>query len=145
LKKRYLDTNLLRIAFRHFPLEDIHPRARPASEAAACANSYGQFWPMHDLLFRSPQALGDAAIVEHARGLKLDPLVLARCREAEGPELVSRDLAQGQALGVYSTPSFFIGRPLDGENIRVVSTVTGAQPLKQFEASIQAVIDGASR
>src|SRR5439155_1403846 len=45
-----------RLAFRNFPLEDVHPHALAAAEAAECAGGQGQFWAMHDLLFAN-QAL----------------------------------------------------------------------------------------
>jgi protein-disulfide isomerase len=34
--------------FRNFPLNDIHPRAHNAAEAAEAAASQGKFWEMHD-------------------------------------------------------------------------------------------------
>src|SRR5256885_4962865 len=41
----------VRVAFRNFPLEDVHPHALAAAEAAECAGGQGKFRPMHDLLF----------------------------------------------------------------------------------------------
>src|SRR5690349_6630969 len=37
-------------AFRHFPLEDVHPLALMAAEAAEAAGAQGRFWEMHDML-----------------------------------------------------------------------------------------------
>ncbi len=34
-----------RLAFRNFPLEDVHPHALAAAEAAECAGGQGKFWP----------------------------------------------------------------------------------------------------
>jgi hypothetical protein len=41
----------LRFAYRHFPLEDVHPHALHAALAAEAAAEQGKFWEMHDLLF----------------------------------------------------------------------------------------------
>ena len=43
----------VRFAFRHNPLEEVHPHALMAAQAAECAGGQGQFWPMHDLLFEN--------------------------------------------------------------------------------------------
>ena len=40
----------VRVAFRHFPLTDIHPHALAAAAAAEAAALQGQFWAMHALL-----------------------------------------------------------------------------------------------
>ena len=42
----------VRFVFVDFPL-DIHPQAKKAHEAAACAHEQGKFWPMYDRLFTS--------------------------------------------------------------------------------------------
>src|SRR5258708_38051933 len=47
--------NLIGIAFRHFPLSDIHPQARSAAEAAEAAHNQGLFWEMSDLMFQRQQ------------------------------------------------------------------------------------------
>src|SRR5689334_15487169 len=47
----------LRFAFRHFPLNNVHPHAQGASEAAEAAGAQGAFWEMHDLLYENQNAL----------------------------------------------------------------------------------------
>src|SRR5690242_20727671 len=47
----------LRIAYRHYPLNGIHPHAQEAAEAAEAAGAQGRFWEMHDLLFQNQNAL----------------------------------------------------------------------------------------
>src|ERR1700746_3412216 len=46
-----------RIVFRHFPLQEVHPHALAAAQAAECAGGQGKFWPMHDLLFANQEHL----------------------------------------------------------------------------------------
>lgn len=41
----------VRLVYRDFPLDSLHPRARAAVEAANCAGDQGKFWEHHDLLF----------------------------------------------------------------------------------------------
>lgn len=53
LKKNYIDTGKVKLAFRHYPLTSIHPNAETAHNAAECANEQGKFWEYHDLLFKN--------------------------------------------------------------------------------------------
>jgi protein-disulfide isomerase len=53
---RQLAGDLL-FAYRHFPLNQIHPHAFQAAEAAEAAGAQGSFWEMHDLLFAHQDAL----------------------------------------------------------------------------------------
>src|SRR6202162_91326 len=41
----------IRFVYRHFPLEEVHPHALHAAEAAESSGAQAKFWPMHDLLF----------------------------------------------------------------------------------------------
>src|SRR5215813_8464511 len=50
-------TERVRFAYRHFPLEDVHPHALLAAQAAECASGQGKFWEMHDLLFANQDHL----------------------------------------------------------------------------------------
>lgn len=105
----------IKFVYRHFPLPN-HPNARPAAEAAACANVQGQFWQYHDRLFAEPNKLTDADLKAHAAALGLDAARFNACVDGhESKAEVDRDVAEGGALGVTGTPAFFInGRALDG-------------------------------
>jgi protein-disulfide isomerase len=91
-----------------------------AAEAALAAHAQGQFWPMHDALFAVRGRVDRAAVESLADVLGLD---LARFRadldERRHLPAVHRDAGDAQALGVFSTPWFFI----NGRAVR------GAQPL----------------
>ncbi len=47
----------LRYVWRHLPLNDVHPHAQLAAEAAEAAARQGKFWEMRDLLFDHQGAL----------------------------------------------------------------------------------------
>ena len=118
----------VRLAYRDFPLDSIHPQARRAAEAARCAQDQGKFWEYHDVLFtQSPQlALEDLRRYAGQVGLdvtKFDGCVATGVHKAA----VQRDLDEGNRLGITGTPAFFInGRAL-----------TGAQPLEAFTRLIE--------
>jgi len=118
----------VRLAYRDFPLDSIHPQARRAAEAARCAQDQGKFWEYHDVLFtQSPQlALEDLRRYAGQVGLdvtKFDGCVATGVHKAA----VQRDLDEGNRLGITGTPAFFInGR-----------TLTGAQPLEAFTRLIE--------
>src|SRR5579862_3148561 len=62
----------VRLVFRHFPLEEAHPHALAAAEAAECAGGQGKFWEMHDLLFAHQEHLKLAHLHSYAEQLRLD-------------------------------------------------------------------------
>ena len=99
----------LRFAFRHLPLETVHPHARHAAEAAEAAAAQGAFWEMHDALYAARGRLEDADLVAHARELGLDAGRLAdELASGAHSERVERDAASAQALGLSATPAFFV-------------------------------------
>ena len=107
----------VRIVFRHFPLP-MHADARLASEAAACAEKQGKFWPMHDQLFASQSNLARANLTVFADDAGLEEQSWSRCLDSgEGSAPVFRDMEEGAELGINATPTFFIngrlvvGRP----------------------------------
>jgi protein-disulfide isomerase len=99
----------LRFAFRHFPLEGIHPNAELAAEAAECAGAQGRFWDMHDLLFDNQSHLQRKHLAAYAEELQLD---MARFTSELDDHIylqrVREHLASGNESGVRSTPAFFI-------------------------------------
>jgi protein-disulfide isomerase len=99
----------LRFAFRHYPLEAIHPEALLAAEAAESAAAQGRFWDMHAMLFDHQQHLKSADLEGYAAELGLDVTRFrADMREHAHLPRVRADLALGQQLQVRSTPGFFI-------------------------------------
>src|SRR5580765_2551482 len=58
--------------WRHLPLNDVHPNAQRAAEAAEAAAEQRAFWEMHDLLLERQDALGYRDLVGYARELGLD-------------------------------------------------------------------------
>ncbi|NIO70126.1 MAG: thioredoxin domain-containing protein, partial [Anaerolineae bacterium] len=51
----YIATGKVKHVFLQFPLDSIHPQARPAAEASLCAAKQGAeaFWTMHERLFET--------------------------------------------------------------------------------------------
>ena len=62
----------IRFAFRHFPLDEIHPHALAAAAAAEAAALQDRFWDMHELLFHRQKALEDDDLRRYAAELGLD-------------------------------------------------------------------------
>jgi protein-disulfide isomerase len=116
----------IRFVYRHYPLPN-HPAARPAAEAAACANDQGKFWPYHDRLFASPSKLADADLKQHAAELGLNAPQFNSCVDSHKFKAqVDADVKAGEEAGVNGTPAFFI-------NGRMIS---GAQPYDVFKKVI---------
>jgi protein-disulfide isomerase len=116
----------IRFTYRHFPLP-THPDARPAAEAAQCANEQGKFWPFHDRLFANPTQLGSDALKKHAAALGLDMAAFTSCVDTHKYKAdIDTDLQAGTEVGVDGTPAFFINGRM----------VTGAQPYEVFKRII---------
>ena len=69
----------IRLAFRDFPLESIHPQARQAAEAARCASDQGKFWSYHDMLFAQSSILAAEDLKRYAAQVGLDAAKFAGC------------------------------------------------------------------
>ena len=99
----------VRLVWRHFPLEEVHPHALAAALASEVAAAQGKFWPMHDRLFENQRHLDAAHLRRHAQALELD---LRRYDADMGDTVylqrVREDIAGASASGVRSTPTFFV-------------------------------------
>jgi Na+/H+ antiporter NhaA len=99
----------VRYVWRHLPLNDVHPRAQLAAEAAEAAADQGKFWEMHDLLFERQNALRPTDLVAYATQLGLDvDRFTDRLREHVGATRVAEDVDSADLSGVSGTPTFFI-------------------------------------
>ena len=99
----------LRFVFRNFPLREIHPNAEHAAEAAEFAGDNGEFWQMHDLLYRNQATLEDKHLLAFAGRLCLSEDELREALHAETYQpWVSADFRSGVHSGVNGTPTFFL-------------------------------------
>ena len=99
----------VRYVWRHLPLNDVHPRAQLAAEAAEAAAAQGAFWAMHDLLLEHQDALRSNDLVEYAGQLGLDVERFTQdLRENAGAGRVADDVDSADLSGVSGTPTFFI-------------------------------------
>jgi protein-disulfide isomerase len=125
LMARYGDK--VRLVFRDYPIEQLHPGAMRAHGAARCAGDQGKFWPYHDALYaKAPARPEQFRQIGQDTGLDLPAFeeCLASNRHEAG---ILKDLEDGARAGVTGTPTFFInGRPL-----------TGAQSLERFAQIIE--------
>jgi len=120
----------VRIVARQYPLPG-HERAKPAAEAALCANEQGRYWEYRQKLFSDQSKLSDADLRQYAKDVRLDEEKFARClSEGRYVEQVRKDLAEGQKYGVTGTPAFFVNGEL----------ISGAQPFANFDQAIKTAL-----
>ena len=133
LLERYPDE--IRFVYKDFPLPN-HPNAFKAAEAGHCAHDQGQFWPFHDKLFATPDALDVESLKAYADELGLDADAFAACLEDDRhAESVNDEMDAGRRLGASSTPTLFInGRP-----------VFGALPLDFFDEMVREELAAAAQ
>ena len=108
----------LDVVFRHLPIEDEHPDAPVAAEAAEAAGAQDRFWEMHDRLMADRDTLPVAELVAHAQELDLD---LERfendLRYHVHAPAVEADVESARRSDAPGTPAFYLdGRLLDPGN-----------------------------
>lgn len=137
LKRLYIDTGQLLFAFKHLPLPN-HKFAMRAAEAVECAGEQQQFWPMHERLFQGDGILAEEALRATADLVGLEPQMFIACLDSgRSVTKISGEVALATQLGVTGTPAFLLGTLANGEVI-VSSVLTGARPLEEFKAAIEA-------
>ena len=106
----------VRIVYRQFPLNAIHPNAQLSAEASLCADAQGKFWEMHDAIFEARGKAGADELKTMAADLGLDSEVFDGCLDShEFRGQVLEDVEAGRQAGVTGTPALFInGRFLSG-------------------------------
>jgi Na+/H+ antiporter NhaA len=99
----------VRYVWRHLPLNDVHPHAQLAAEAAEAAAAQGSFWEMHDTLLDHQGKLHLEHIAAYAEQLGLDAeRLIEELRRRVHAGRVSKDVASADESGVSGTPTFFI-------------------------------------
>jgi protein-disulfide isomerase len=113
----------VKLVFRDFPIDQLHPAARKAHEAARCANDQGKFWAYHDKLFATAPRSSIDNLKTYAKEVGMDVAAFDKClSSAKYQAAVQKDIDEGARLGVTGTPAFFINGRL----------LVGAAPLENF-------------
>jgi protein-disulfide isomerase len=112
----------VRFYFKNYPLEQLHPWAKPAAMAGRCI--FGQepaaFWKFHDWVYQNQGDFTAAnlkdKVLEFAKTENLDTIQVGRCLDNKATETeVDKDVAEGKSLMITATPTLFInGRRLVG-------------------------------
>ena len=103
------DFGELRYVWRHLPLNDVHPDAQLAAEAAEAAAAQGRFWEMHDMLLSHQGALKLRDLLRYAEDLGLDvDRFREHLRKRKDVGRIAEDVESADLSGVTGTPSFFI-------------------------------------
>ena len=118
----------VRVVFKDFPLEQIHPWARTAALAGHCAHAQDPkaFWKMYDLIYDNQEVISaDNAwnkMLEFAGSAGASADTLKACMASpDAGAAVDASKANGQLLEVGSTPTIFInGRRVVGADARLI-------------------------
>jgi protein-disulfide isomerase len=113
----------VRVYFKDFPLEQIHPWAKPAAIAGRCVSRQKSdaFWAYHDWIFEQQANITaenlNSKLAEWAKTAGLDATAITSCLETRATESeVNRSMTEARALGINSTPTMFVnGRRLVGQ------------------------------
>jgi protein-disulfide isomerase len=112
----------VRVVFKDFPIEALHPWARTAALAGRCAYQQDPkvFWKVYDAIYDQQEVISASnawsKMADFAAESGLNPAAFKACMASpEAGAAVDASRANGQQLEVNSTPTVFVnGRRLVG-------------------------------
>ncbi len=135
----------VKVIYKDYPLPEIHPWALHAAVDANCLADQNQdaYWDFADYVFANQKQVGgrareeaflnlDKAALEQGIKRKLDVQKLVACTQKQDESAVRKSMAEGDKLGVDSTPTLFI----NGER------VSGAVPAEDLRGVFNRVLAG---
>ncbi|MHA6632038.1 thioredoxin domain-containing protein [Pseudonocardia sichuanensis] len=138
LINEYVNDGRLRLEWRDYPI--FGPESTVAAHAGRAAAMQGRFWEYNRMIYadtpeRTKPDLPEDKLIAYAEETGIPDMAKFRA-DMNSPEVaaaVSKDLEEGSALGVPSTPAFVVnGHP-----------IMGAQPVEQFRAQIDQALESA--
>ena len=118
----------VRLVFKDFPIEQLHPWARTAAIAGRCAYQQDPkaFWKMYDFIYDNQEIISAAnawtKMLDYAGQSGLDAEAFKSCMASpEAGAAVNASRANGQQLDVNSTPTVFVnGRRIVGADAHLL-------------------------
>jgi len=143
LKQEFVDSARVAYVFMNYPLEAIHPQALQAAKAVTCARHQQRFWEVHDWLFKNQARLGSLDLSALATAVRIDNQGLQDCVEG-ADSAVRAEIAEGERLGVNSTPTFFLGALGKDGVVIIKRRINGAVPYDVFKTALAELVDTVS-
>ncbi len=142
IDSEYINSGKIQYVFIDYPIQQLHPEAFKAHEAANCAGDQGKYWQMHEKLFATPTR-DTAQLVQQAQELGLDGAKIKACLDAgKYSKPVRESVARMEELGINSTPTFLVGlTPAPGQPMKVAKVVKGAHPFSEFKKAIDSLLN----
>ena len=136
----YVETGKVKILFKDFIV--VNEDSVNAASAAHCANDQEMFWQYHSILYNNWDGEGTGwasseQLHQFASTLGLDMDKFSECMsQSKWKDLVLSSHADGRALGVDATPTFFI---IDQNNEAL--KITGAQRYDVFQEVFDSLLE----
>ncbi len=123
--------------YRHFPLDSIHPEARPSAVASECVVEQlgnNAFWTFADTVFADQKGMGAAQYKAIASQMGADPVRFASCLSGTAYDSkIEEQSTEAQINGGSGTPYTIVW----SKNAQV--PLSGALPENQIKAVINQV------
>jgi protein-disulfide isomerase len=123
----------VRLYFKDFPLESLHPWAKAAAMAGRCVfqQNADAFWDYHDFIFSkqeslAPETLKDQILTWAKDNKSLDSVKLGACIDNKATlSEVEKEVEEGHALDITGTPTLFIngrriGQTIEWPNLKMI-------------------------
>ena len=131
----------IKLIYKQFPLP-MHPHAALAAAASLAAKEQGKFWEMHNLLFANFRKLSRENMLAWAKEIGLDVNKFeADLDSGKYKKVIAKDVADGEAAGVYGTPAFFI----DGKLYNGPVELANLKPILDAELKGAAKLQAAAK
>jgi len=140
IRSRYIDDGRVKMAFRHLPLNGIHPKAFQAAEASECGARQGRFWEFHDQFFADQQKLKTADFLSYARALGVDETAFGGCLRGGASDRIQQDLALAERLHITGTPTLLLGRVRPDGLVNVVEAASGIRSVEKLSTSFDKLL-----
>ena len=113
--------------------------------AARCAGEQGQYWSMHDQLFRSHRKFSSDQLQKQAEDLRLNIQQFTECfQEERYMEAIYQDRMEGGRIGVRGTPHFILFLTHNPEAGPFL-VIPGAFPYTSFQEQIEHLLVKSSK